>query len=97
MKISVPSGVPPPDQSQSEAIRLALVEPISLVVGTPGCGKSSTIATIVHNIALKGQVLAVAPSNAATDNLTELLLKAGMKVTLNNMINICVLTLHHFF
>jgi superfamily I DNA and/or RNA helicase len=54
-----------------------------LIVGPYGCGKTSVIGTIVSNLLSssdQSKVLAVAPSNAATDNLTEALVRDGLKV-----------------
>jgi hypothetical protein len=38
---------PAPDDSQREAIRLALAQPVSCIQGPPGTGKSQTIATLI--------------------------------------------------
>jgi hypothetical protein len=71
------------DESQAEAVKVALDNRVSLIVGPYGCGKTSVTGSIISNLLSKsegGKVLGVAPSNAATDNLTESLAEQGLKV-----------------
>ena len=55
-----------------------------MIVGPYGCGKTTVTGTIISNLQNtsrdKVKVLAVAPSNAATDHMTEALDRHGLKV-----------------
>lgn len=63
------------DSSQMDAIRFALFgkQPISLIHGPPGTGKTTTVAELVHQAVFvqKCRVLVTAPSNIAVDNILE--------------------------
>ncbi|MDE2292828.1 MAG: AAA family ATPase [Elusimicrobia bacterium] len=67
---------------QKEAVRVALAaDPVSLVHGPPGTGKTTVLAEVARQAAALGwRVLATAPSNVAVDNLLEKLLAAGLRV-----------------
>jgi len=70
------------DPSQRDAIALALrAEHVALIHGPPGTGKTTaTVELIRQVVASGGRVLACAPSNVAVDNLTERLVRAGLRV-----------------
>ena len=55
---------------------------LSLIQGPPGTGKTVTSAAIVYHLARlgSGQVLVVAPSNIAVDQLAEKIHQTGLKV-----------------
>lgn len=72
------------NESQENALRMALSRKLSLIQGPPGTGKTRTACHLV-NIAVKlgqrrdsGKVLAVAFSNVAADNLLEGCLRLGL-------------------
>jgi ATP-dependent RNA/DNA helicase IGHMBP2 len=72
------------NQSQNEAIAHVLSEnPISIIHGPPGTGKTTTLVKAVQALLKKEnkQILIVAPSNTAVDVLTERLDAAGVLVT----------------
>jgi len=72
------------NQSQNEAIAHILSEnPISIIHGPPGTGKTTTLVKAVQALLKKEnkQILIVAPSNTAVDVLTERLDAAGVLVT----------------
>ena len=79
--LSVP-GLPELNHSQIAAVRAVLQKPLSLIQGPPGTGKTVTSATLVYHMARQnvGQVLVVAPSNVAVDQLTEKIHKSGLRV-----------------
>lgn len=69
--------------SQSNAIRMVLKRPLSLIQGPPGTGKTVTSATIIYHLNRmnKGQkILVCAPSNIAVDHLAEKLDSLGLNV-----------------
>ena len=68
------------NKSQKDALITAIENPVSLIFGPYGCGKTSVIVSIVQNLKDEGKVLAVAPSNLASDHLTESLAGKGLKV-----------------
>ena len=58
------------DQWQRRAAAAALAEPLSLLQGPPGSGKSRVVVEAVRRAAAQGQrVLVCAPSNNAVDQL----------------------------
>ena len=65
---------------QAKAVRLALgAEPVALVHGPPGTGKTHTLVEIIRLAVARGErVLACAMSNVATDHLARRLLAAGV-------------------
>lgn len=75
-------GLPDLNHSQQAAVRSVVQQPLSLIQGPPGTGKTVTSAAIVYNLAKQntGQVLVVAPSNIAVDQLTEKIHSTGLKV-----------------
>lgn len=80
-RLSVP-GLPELNHSQLSAVRSVIQKPLSLIQGPPGTGKTVTSASIVYHLAQQnmGQVLVVAPSNVAVDQLCEKIHKSGLKV-----------------
>jgi exodeoxyribonuclease V alpha subunit len=61
---------------QETAVRLALTEPVAVLTGGPGCGKSFTVRAVVALAqAKKARVLLAAPTGRAAKRLAEL---AGM-------------------
>ena len=71
------------DESQAEAVQTAIDNRVSLIVGPYGCGKTTVIGSIISNLINNSEdikVLAVAPSNQATNHLTEALARVGLKV-----------------
>ena len=75
-------GLPELNHSQISAVKHCLEQPLSLIQGPPGTGKTVTSATVVYHLARQqaGQVLVVAPSNIAVDQLTLKIHKTGLKV-----------------
>eukprot|EP01004_Peranema_trichophorum_P001106 NODE_112_length_3655_cov_37.138732_g94_i0.p1 GENE.NODE_112_length_3655_cov_37.138732_g94_i0~~NODE_112_length_3655_cov_37.138732_g94_i0.p1 ORF type:complete len:728 (-),score=118.34 NODE_112_length_3655_cov_37.138732_g94_i0:511-2694(-) len=75
-------GLPELNLSQVSAVKSVIQKPMSLIQGPPGTGKTVTSATIVYHLAKQGQgqVLVVAPSNVAVDQLTEKIHATGLKV-----------------
>ena len=67
------------NEAQCEAVGFALsAEDIAILHGPPGTGKTTTVVELMRQIVRNGQnVLAVAPSNLAVDNMLERLLAAG--------------------
>lgn len=70
------------DASQRAAVLHALrAEPIALIHGPPGTGKTTAVVELVRQAVARGEkVLACAPSNVAVDNLAERLARAGVRV-----------------
>ncbi|MBI3299103.1 MAG: AAA family ATPase [Elusimicrobia bacterium] len=70
------------NEYQRAAVRRALAaDPLSLVHGPPGTGKTTVLAEVVRQAAARGwRVLATAPSNVAVDNMLEKVLVAGLRV-----------------
>eukprot|EP00380_Ascogregarina_taiwanensis_P026964 284815413_6 len=70
------------NHSQVHAVHHALQSPLSLIQGPPGTGKTVTSATIVYHLRQlnQEQVLVVAPSNVAVDQLAERIHMTGLKV-----------------
>ncbi|MDX2054786.1 MAG: AAA domain-containing protein [Polyangiaceae bacterium] len=77
----VPFKDPNLNESQKQAVRFALqAQEIALIHGPPGTGKTQTLVEVVRQALQRDQsVLVTAPSNTAVDNLTERMLKAGLK------------------
>lgn len=75
-------GLPELNHSQIAAVEYVLQNPLSLIQGPPGTGKTVTSAAIVYHLAKQspGQVLVVAPSNIAVDQLTYKIHQTGLKV-----------------
>lgn len=62
-------GLPALNHSQSNAVRMVLQRPLSLIQGPPGTGKTVTSATLVYHLARQPgvrQVLVCAPRYAHT-------------------------------
>lgn len=70
------------NESQNAAVQHILGnQPISIVHGPPGTGKTTTIVEAIKQITQQGKkVIATAPSNMALDHLTLSLIKANVKV-----------------
>ena len=66
--------------SQVNALRTAIEYPVTLIFGPYGCGKTAVIGSIIKTVKSEGKVLAVAPSNLASDHLTESLAACGLEV-----------------
>ena len=62
-------------ESQSEAVVMALQEPLSIIWGPPGCGKTLVVSAIVANWINTSEelprILVCAPSNTAADFIAE--------------------------
>ena len=64
------------NESQSNAVKRALENQISIIEGPPGTGKTQTILNIIANIVKDGKTVAVVSNNnAATSNVYEKLQK----------------------
>lgn len=70
------------NHSQIDAIKKALMSPLSLIQGPPGTGKTLTCATLVYHLSKMnlGKVLVTAPSNVAVDQLAVRIHRTGLKV-----------------
>ncbi|KAG7195863.1 ATP-dependent RNA helicase [Scheffersomyces spartinae] len=70
------------NQSQLNAVKLALQRPLSLIQGPPGTGKTVTSATILYHLSHlhKSTLLMCAPSNVAVDHLATKLHNLGLWV-----------------
>lgn len=67
------------NSSQSNAVKNAFENQISVIQGPPGTGKTQTILNIIANILLRNQtVMVVSNNNSATINVLEKLQKYGM-------------------
>ncbi|MGE8377430.1 MAG: AAA domain-containing protein [Sphingobacterium sp.] len=65
--------------SQKEGLNNAFANPLSLIEGPPGTGKTQTILNIIANAVINGQSVAVVSSNnSATKNVYEKLEKNGL-------------------
>ncbi|MFK7738872.1 MAG: AAA domain-containing protein [Planctomycetota bacterium] len=70
------------DASQQAAITHALAaRHLACIHGPPGTGKTTALVELVRHAVARGErLLCCAPSNVAVDNLTERLVRAGLKV-----------------
>eukprot|EP00039_Didymoeca_costata_P015827 m.274218 g.274218 ORF g.274218 m.274218 type:complete len:1007 (-) comp16286_c0_seq6:4357-7377(-) len=62
------------NESQQEAVNFCMGQenPISIIHGPPGTGKTTTVVELIYQLARSGsRILAAAPSNIAVDNLVE--------------------------
>jgi ABC-type multidrug transport system ATPase subunit len=63
------------DTSQLQAIATAVLNPLCLLHGPPGTGKTTTIGALLYflrrDYGYKGRILAAAQSNVAVDNMLE--------------------------
>ena len=77
----VEGAFPPLNGPQTEAVRAMLSKPLLTVIqGPPGTGKTTTVVEGIRALVAGGeQVLAAAPSNAATDVIAWQCLQAGLK------------------
>lgn len=75
-------GLPELNHFQINAVKKALVTPLTLIQGPPGTGKTVTSTTLVYHLARQknGKVLVCAPSNIACDQLTDKINSTGLKV-----------------
>lgn len=66
------------DVSQMCAIATAIINPLTLLHGPPGTGKTTTIGGLLYMLRTrhyKGSILAAAQSNVAVDNILETAMK----------------------
>lgn len=65
--------------SQDTALRNALTEPVSVIEGPPGTGKTQTIFNIIANCVMRDRTVGVVSfTNSAVDNVREKLEAAGL-------------------
>ncbi|CCC71654.1 hypothetical protein NCAS_0H03440 [Naumovozyma castellii] len=65
------------NKSQTDAIKFALANDISIIHGPPGTGKTYTLIELIQQLVAKGQrVLVCGPSNISVDTILERLSKA---------------------
>lgn len=85
--LSAPN-LPPLNESQKDAVLLALKRNFSIIQGPPGTGKTHSCATLVwllckylkNRLGRRLKVLVTSNSNVAVDNLVERISKTGVKV-----------------
>ncbi|MBO0879515.1 MAG: AAA family ATPase, partial [Mycobacterium sp.] len=67
------------NRSQREAIDNGMHQPISIIDGPPGTGKTQTILNLIANILVEGSktVAVVSSNNAAVENIRDKLIEAG--------------------
>lgn len=66
--------------SQKSAVDKALANPLSIIKGPPGTGKTQTILNIIANVVMRGESVAVISSNnSATKNVFEKLQKNNVE------------------
>jgi ATP-dependent RNA/DNA helicase IGHMBP2 len=67
------------DDSQRDAIQLALQQPVALLHGPPGSGKTTTVVELIRQAVFLHQyrVLVTAPSHVAVDNILSRLVTKG--------------------
>jgi ATP-dependent RNA/DNA helicase IGHMBP2 len=70
------------NESQQQAIGTILQnEPITILHGPPGTGKTTTLAEAILQLLKTGEkVLVAAPSNAAVDNMAKVLIQQGVRL-----------------
>jgi exodeoxyribonuclease V alpha subunit len=72
-RLPLPMDAPALHPDQERAVRMALTQPVSVLTGGPGCGKSFTVRTIVDVAEAAGaQVSLAAPTGRAAKRLSEL-------------------------
>lgn len=74
--------IPKLNQSQQDAVHSILAaEDVAIIHGPPGTGKTTTLVAAIQQLARReSPILVCAPSNSATDLLTEKLAEAGLNV-----------------
>lgn len=77
-----PFQIPYLNNSQNEAVQQILTaQDVAVLHGPPGTGKTTTLVQAIKQVSKhEGTILVCAPSNPATDLLTERLAKEGLKV-----------------
>ncbi len=70
--ITVPLLVEQSNASQKKAIKNAMENTITVIEGPPGCGKTTTILSLIANLIYNGKhVIVVSKNNSAVDNIIE--------------------------
>lgn len=80
--VEMKPGIQPLSEEQMEAIKLALIKPISIITGGAGTGKSTTTAHLLHNLAASGIEYAVAAfTGKAVSRIKEVMDIVGDKLS----------------
>ncbi|MEI6948930.1 AAA domain-containing protein [Paraflavisolibacter sp. H34] len=78
---TAPLSLPALNPVQQAAVqKIISANELAIVHGPPGTGKTTTLVQAIKALAPEGQVLVVAPSNAAVDLLSERLSEQGLNV-----------------
>lgn len=77
-----PFQIPSLNNSQNAAVQQILTaKDVAIVHGPPGTGKTTTLVQAIRQVSKReGTILVCAPSNPATDLLTERLAKEGLRI-----------------
>ena len=77
-----PFQIPQLNLSQNEAVQQIIsAQDVAILHGPPGTGKTTTLVQAIRQVSKhEGTILVCAPSNPATDLLTERLAKEGLRV-----------------
>lgn len=77
------------DASQLQAVATAVMNPLSLLHGPPGTGKTTTIACLLwflrKRYGYKGRILATVQSNVAVDNMLETAMRKWLACHLDGL------------
>lgn len=98
IELNTPISIPTLNPSQNQAVNNILSTPdIAIIHGPPGTGKTTTLVYAVKQLApLENTILVTAPSNTATDLLTERLAQAGLEVVrIGNISRVDEDLIHH--